>query len=104
MLTKERAEILAKYILENEKTTELIQMTPAEAVKVINADGYDFSVDELKEFASQLQTVSAHVGDGELDEESLKGVAGGVIIEWYAVPLGIAIGVAIGREISKWSW
>ena len=78
-LTEERAELLVNYLGEDtDRTENLLQMTPEEAVEAINADGYDFTPEELKEFCETVQkTVALRNSGGELDDEALDSVSGG---------------------------
>ena len=78
-MTGERAERLANYLTTNrERTLELLKLSPEEAVDKINADGNDFTLEEIKEFGAALMDYSNNVNeDGELDEASLTDVAGG---------------------------
>lgn len=78
VMTNERTELLAAYLMENEtRAISLMEMEATEAVKLINADGYDFTAEELVEFGKKL--VEFPVGkDGELDAEALENVSGGV--------------------------
>lgn len=81
VLTAERAQILGDYLVsDTERAKKLVELTVDEAVKIINADGHDFTVEELKDFgeaankAAEMQTE-----DGELSEEVLGEVSGGCI-------------------------
>ena len=82
ILSNERAEKLSAYLTADiERAKTLINLSPEEAVAKINADGFDFSVDEIMEFGEQLQKVVASQSeDGELSEEALGEVGGGVVI------------------------
>ena len=76
-LTNERAEVLAKYLTDKKDDGfAILDLEAAEAAAKINADGYDFTAEELKEFADLLQKSAA--GD-ELDESSLDDVSGGIV-------------------------
>ena len=93
-LTLERTELLGKYLQEDvERAKKLLGLTPDEAVKAINADGYDFSIDELVEFGSKLQDAAkAQSENGELSESSLEDVAGGIgVIAGTLIALGAGI-------------
>ncbi len=51
-LTKERATLLSDYLMKDtERTKELFNMMPEEALERINADGNDFTLAELKEYS-----------------------------------------------------
>lgn len=79
ILANERAEKLSAYLTADvERAKALITMSPAEAVAKINADGYDFTVEEIEEFGKCLKSAASRSKDGELFEEELGDVAGGI--------------------------
>lgn len=99
MLTHERAQVLASYLdADIARARQLVTLTPTSAMNQINADGYDFTTEELEEFGKQLQ--SAAVRTGELDETELGEVAGGLVIEGVAISC-IALGYKIGSDLAK---
>lgn len=91
-ITKERAELLAKYLMDDKQRLEQLMAMPAEAAAAkINADGYDFSTDELVAFAEELEKQPAQK-NGELSEDDLDNVTGGGVgafllgsIAWYLI-------------------
>ncbi len=89
ILTNERADLLADYLTKDvEKAKSLLEMTAEEAAKKINADGYAFLVQEIKEFGEQLQHIAnANNETGELDESKLDDVSGGAFITLTAAGL-----------------
>lgn len=78
-LTEERAQALTEYLgQDSDRAEELSKMPVEKAVAAINADGYDFTVDELKEFSEMVAKVSAaQNADDELDDEALESISGG---------------------------
>lgn len=103
-LTIERTELLGKYLQEDvERAKKLLDLDPEEAVAKINADGYDFTVDEVVEFGEHLSNAASD----ELSEESLSEVAGGVVAAAAAavyvacIALGVTVGAAAGAH-KKW--
>lgn len=104
-LTNERAELLSKYLAEDkDRTLALLGLSPEEAAAKINADGQDFTVDEIREFGEQMQKVAVH--SEELDASSLDQVSGGIVTEIAGVcvacfALGATLGLAAG---SNWRW
>lgn len=106
MLTNERAELIAKYLTaDKERAQALLELSPEEAAAKINADGHDFTADEIQEFGKNLQAV---VQSDELDENALEDVSGGVVISAAAagvyltcVSIGVTLGIAAG---SNWKW
>ena len=74
MMAQDRMNALEAYLSEDEaRAQKLGTMSAAEAAKAINADGYDFTADELVEFANSIPQENS----GELDEAALEGVSGG---------------------------
>lgn len=100
MLTNERAEQIAKYLTaDKERAQVLLALSPEEALGRINADGYDFTIEEITEFGKQLK-VAATMQEGELDETALNGVSGGIVVEGVAIAC-ISLGYAIGSALAK---
>ncbi len=90
-LTNERAEMLANYFVENENEAEAFAgLSVNEAVEKINADGLDITTEEFEEFADALEKMAGE--SGELSEDSLDDVSGGVAV---ALTLGIGFGIAV---------
>ena len=84
LLTEERATILMNYFGEDEDRTQmLLAMSVEEAVDEINADGYDFTIEELKEFSAMAERVSVMKSEnGGFAEEDLSEVTGGSAWSW----------------------
>lgn len=79
MLTDEKVQKLTDFLSSDpERMEKLFEMDVEKAQAQINAEGYDFTVDELKEFAQAVVNV-AKKNNGELDAESLDNVSGGVL-------------------------
>lgn len=104
MLTIERAEALTNFLKSDPTRAEkLFGKEPEDALKEINTNGFDFSIDELNEYCAEFKAV---VIQGELDENQLENVAGGVVLTaamvWGLAACfagGTAIGIAAG---AKW--
>lgn len=103
-MTMERADALTKYLTADpENAKNLLAMEPADALAVINAAGYDFTIEELIEYCNAFKAVATQ---DELDAEALDNVAGGIVLTG-AMVLGLlgcfaggaAIGIACG---AKW--
>ena len=78
----EKLGALAIYLDENpERAKYLITLPVEEAVVKINADGFDFSCDELRAYAEELDKLLPNQ-DGELDIEGLENVTGGGVAQW----------------------
>lgn len=107
MLSKERAEKLAQYLTADiERAKKLLDMSPEDVVAQMKAEGYDFTVEEVMEFGEQLKHVpTASVKDGELSEEALSEVAGGVfVIDDAILGAGIALfcaGLTFGYTVAR---
>ena len=77
MLSLERKNAITAYLIEDEeRAKELFNMMPEEAVAKMNADGYDFNLDEVREYGEQLK--AAAQSEGELNEAELDNVSGGL--------------------------
>lgn len=101
VLTNERAEMLAKYLTDKKEAGfDLLGLEASEAVEKINADGFDFTADELHEFAEMMDK-AAPAGD-ELDENFLEGVSGGLAVA--AAVAAFAIGYYIYTKNKKSRW
>ena len=104
-MTMERADALTKYLTADpENAKNLLAMDPVDALAVINAAGYDFTVEELIEYCNAFKAAATQ--DGELDAEALENVAGGIVLTGGMVlgllgcfAGGAAIGIACG---AKW--
>ena len=86
-MTEEKARALVEYLeADEEKAKALFELSAAEAAEKLTADGVKCTENDLVEFAKAVQTASQSQ-DGELDEDALSEVAGGVM-------LGVAYKVA----------
>lgn len=79
VLTNERAELLSNYLAaDKDHAEELLKLSPEEAMVKINADGYDFTTEEIAAFGKELTDSVARMNSGEeLDADTLEQVAGG---------------------------
>ena len=104
-LTNEKMEKLSNYLMaETDRAKALLKLTPEEAVEKINADGNDFTVDELNAFGSKLQAaVQAQSENGELSESNLEDVAGGIgLITGTLIALGAGVVVGAMDKFKIW--
>lgn len=77
-MNDERMKVLADYLsTDTDRTEKLFEMGAEAAQKEINADGFDFTVDEIKTFAQEVVNVG-QTANRELDAEDLDNVNGGV--------------------------
>lgn len=108
MLTQDRAEMLAEYMeADLQRAKALFEMDVEDALVKINADGYDFTVEELQEFALELEKASQN-SEGELGEDELETVAGGCPSSYWVPKVtswmcktGLKLGLWIKDEISN---
>ena len=92
-MNAERVELLSAFLVEDkERAYRLLEMEAEEATAEINANGYDFTVEEIQEYGKKL--VSVMNREGELTEESLENVAGGFAIEAAILAAGVTLFVA----------
>ena len=78
-MNDERVQKLTDYLIsDKERMLKLFELDAEEAVAQINAEGYDFTVEELKAFAEAIESMSKK-NEGELDVDDLENVAGGVL-------------------------
>ena len=101
MLTKERADLLAAFLdadIQNAKA--LFELTPADAAAKINESGYHFSVEEIIEFGMQLKKAIEMTKEGELSEDALDTVSGGLVVEGVVISC-IALGFKIGSALAQ---
>lgn len=106
-LTTERAEKLAAYLKADESRKALLDLSAEDATAKINADGNDFTVDELKEFCEGVKQAIAQADGSELDAASLEDVSGGSITFAAACAgFGLAMGgYKLGKDIAqRWGW
>ncbi len=76
MLTDERGQELMEYFeADPARAQELLDLSVEDALVKMNADGHDFTQEELEAFDSIL--CAAPEMDGELDVDDLEAVAGG---------------------------
>lgn len=100
-LTVERAELLAKYLTDNtDRAKAMLELTPEAAAEKINADGFDFTVEEIVEFGAQVRAAASQ--EGELGEDSLDEVAGGVgPLAILGVAFAVKVAYDVGRVVGK---
>lgn len=99
-LTKERAEALAEYLNSDVDRAKRLATLPAEeAIAEMNKEGNDFTVEELQDFAEQMQPAAASQdAQGELGEDALNNVAGG-----FFISAGVAAAGAVAFAGAYWA-
>lgn len=76
-LSNERGEILTKYLLDDkERAKAIFELPLKDALKTINGDGFDFTEDELKDYAEYILGLFSKASD-EINETDMQGVNGG---------------------------
>lgn len=100
MLTQERADIISKYLEADEENAKaVLALDPEQAAAKINQEGYDFTVDEIVAYGNALKLALA---DGELKDDELDNVAGGVVTVSIGIMAAcIAGGFAAGFIVNK---
>lgn len=74
MLTQERKNIISGILNEDkQRAKELLALEPSEALIEINKLGYNFTIEEIKEFGKVTKD------SNELDFELLESVSGGAV-------------------------
>ncbi len=104
MLTKEREELLMNYFSANEeRTKKLFQLDTEDALSIINADGNDFTAEELEEFGGKLASMMEQQKSGELTEDNLDNVSGGYLATaWRIIKVGAPVAYNTGYKIGTW--
>lgn len=104
-MTIERTQALADYLMtDKEKTQRIVELSPEEAVKAINADGYDYTVEEIEEFGLGLRAAYEEQKD-EFSDSELESVSGGVVLSTVAIYAACAAGgVGLGVCVTKGWW
>ena len=100
-MTNERIDSISRALMADEsKIAALFALEPAEAAEKLAAEGYDFTAEELVEYAEILESVKKKAGatEGELDESALEDVAGG------GVGMALLMGIAVGYFIYEKKW
>ncbi|MBE6813654.1 MAG: hypothetical protein E7523_12355 [Ruminococcaceae bacterium] len=76
VITNERIELLANTLMKDaDFANEIVEMEAEDAVKALNAKGFDFTAEELAAFAEDLCAFLAE--NDQLDESALDDVTGG---------------------------
>lgn len=104
-MTNERIQAIAEALANNDELRKaVLAMEPAEAADALKKEGYDFTADELIDFAKLVADATA---EGELDADSLDSVSGGSITVWAAIGGGafvVKVAYDVGKAIGKNVW
>ena len=98
--------VVLNKLMEDKEFVEkmLSQETPEDVQKLFHENGVEFTMDEVMALGRELDRLS-NAGNGELDEQALEDVSGGVVITaataWAIAKAAIAVGGA-GLAIYKW--
>lgn len=105
VLSDERVQRISDYLLaDTERAKRLVDLSPENAVLDMNADGNDFTVEELREFGGQMQAYAAQSANGELSEDALSDVAGGIVVSSAVFAAGVGLftaGVTFGYTVAR---
>ena len=76
MTAERKGKLVAFLNADQARAQKLVALDPSEALGLINAHGYDFTVGEIKEFAQSIQDdvlsgVSGGTGHGDVDEDGI---------------------------------
>ncbi|MBQ9252450.1 MAG: hypothetical protein IJ188_07435 [Clostridia bacterium] len=105
MLEQSRAEVIGKFLTDDpERANEILSLTPEEATEKINSFGFDFTVAELEEFGKNLKAAAQN--GGEIGEEELENVAGGIAVAAATFYFTVFAGCAVlgGHAANNWKW
>ena len=98
-MNEERIKKLSEVLnADVEQAKQVVAMQPEEAVKLINAKGYDFTVEELVEYGTILRKMAEA---DSLSEEDLEKVAGGIDFVVIGATFVGTVLFNIGRTIGK---
>ncbi len=94
-------EIAAAFGTDEEKIKAIASKSLDEAVEYFHKSGYDFTAEELTEFA---QTVQDMAKSGELSEKDLEKASGGGLIglTCAGVLIGLLTGWGANKITGKW--
>ena len=96
-MTEERAKKIIEAIETYGDNEKLFAMSPEEAVEALNANGNDFTLEEIVEAGEGLKTVSQVTSaNGEIDIDVLEKVSGGANSSFWA---GVAVGSGTGAAV-----
>ena len=85
---QDKYEALAELLKDEETAKTVMGSSPEEAAVNLKARGLDFTAEELTKLANDA--IASESGSGELSEESLDNVSGGVV-GVVAVGVGLAV-------------
>ena len=92
-----------QVLLEVEDPDQIFACSVEETQANLQARGIDFSIEELKTFAKELES---QCSEGELDESALDdvtgGAAGGAVLKAFAKWIAKVNGPKLINNISKW--
>ena len=92
----DRKQQFYEVAFKDEQTAKsLLEKSPEEVRDYMKEQGYDYSIGEIQAIAKELKSMAnKQQQEGELDEDALEDVAGGLALEVAAV---IAFGVGVWR-------
>lgn len=103
-MTNEKITAFAKYLEENKDSAQsLFESSAEEALAVLNSAGCNFTLDDLQEVAAAFEK-AAVPASGELSDEEMDSVAGGIVVETALIALALSaagLGYKIGSDLAK---
>lgn len=96
-MDEKRMQALADYLSkDSDRTERLFEMGVETAMKEINSDGFDFTVQELQTFAEAVIRVGKK-SETELNAEELDDVSGGMLVTFPG-----ALTFWVAKNVVKW--
>ena len=97
-MTTERINEISEYLARDlEKAKSLLESTPEEAAENLRVEGFDVTAEELIAYSEELIKI-ANEKDGELNEDDLENVAGGIAGS-TVILIGMVIGFCVGKGV-----
>ena len=79
---------------DEETAKSLLEKSPEEVSAYMKTQGYEYSVEEIKAIGAELKAMADKQPEGELDEDALENVAGGMLGTAMVFAAGFVAGVA----------
>ena len=90
---------------DEETAKSLLEKSPEEVSAYMKTQGYEYSVEEIKAIGAELKAMADKQAEGELDEDALEDVAGGLVISTttaIAVAAGISAAYICWQNRCRW--
>ncbi len=99
---------LQEVFSDKEYVKSIMQMSAEDAAKSLHEKGVDVTAEDLMKVHDFILAHQEELQNGELPEEALEGVAGGLAAEYWALIGGgiggviAGIGIAVGFSLFGW--